>query len=230
MSKINVKEISNLATVETFKKLFLFSSNSNMSEKDLCDDLSDLSVGRSELWSEVVAKIWKGLLPKLEFADERPATEADFRNYFGRSLESLKTASKVLESVEPELVRNSSDVLKHFIVPTILLCSENNQKFDWTKVEHIELSYRILNLLKNRIFQVSSIRELLLSWSDSDKMLRWSLEELRPKLVEKKWKSFPGAQQSFVWILNQVFERFFILVLLYIGITKRKQLRSQKIK
>ena len=194
-----------------------------MSEKHLCDDLSNLSVGRSELWSEVVGKIRIGFLPKLEFGEERPATEADFQNHFGQSLDSLKTASKVLENLEPELVQNNSDILKHFFVPVILLCSENNQKSDWTKVEHIELSFRVLNLLKNRIFGVSSIRQLLLSWSDSDKMLRWSLEELRPKIVEKKWKTFPGAQQSFIWILNQVFKRLFRieLVLTYFAVSSR---------
>ena len=170
---------------------------------EFCKNVSEMSTeGKEpEFWSKAVEKIRSGLVPRLDFAEERPIDESDFRDHFARSLEALNSAVCVCENIDPGKVRDKPDVLKHFVVSLLLLCSENSQKSDWTKVEHIEKSYRILTLLKTRIFEVSSISNLLLN---SDKILRWTLEELRLKLDNKLWKKFPGAQQSFVWSLNQV--------------------------
>ena len=170
---------------------------------ELCKNISEMSTTGKEadFWSKVVEKIRSGLVPRLDFAEERPINESDFRNHFARSLEALNSAVSVCENIDPEIVRDNSDVLKHFVVSLLLLCSENSQKSDWTKLEHIEKSYRVFTLLKTRIFEVSSISQLLLN---SDKVLRWTLEELRSKLDNKLWKKYPGAQQSFVWTLNQV--------------------------
>ncbi len=170
---------------------------------ELCKNISELSTNgkESEFWSKVVKTIRSGLVPRLDFAEERPISESDFRDHFANSLEALNSAVSVCENIDPEKVRDKSDVLKHFVVSLLLLCSENCQQSDWSKLEHIERSYRVLTLLKTRIFEVSSISKLLLN---SDKVLRWTLEELRLKLENKLWKKYPGAQQSFVWTLNQV--------------------------
>ena len=114
-------------------------------------------------------------------------------------LEFISLLSLLQQKVKLLLI---ADVKKNFFVPLLLLCSENNQKNEWTKTEHIEISFKILNLIKLRIFKVSSVFEILIS--DSDKMLRWCLEELRPKLMANSWKKNPGAQRSFVWVLHQV--------------------------
>ena len=157
-----------------------------------------------EFWSRAVANVRAGSLSRLTFAEQRPYTETDFITHFDGSLVALKSALTICETVEPEVVVSSADLLKHFVVSVLLLCAENSQKSDWTKMEHIQLSYRVLKALKSRIFGVDSIHLILLNWSDSDQIYRWCLDDLRPKLVEKRWKEYPGAQQSLVWILNQV--------------------------
>jgi hypothetical protein len=171
-----------------------------MEETNLLDLVSNSSVD----WSRVVDKIRGGFLSRLNFAEQRPYNIADFKRHFDQSLAALKSALTICESVEPESVVSNADVLKHFVVSLLLLCAENSQKSDWSKMEHIQLSYRILNTLKNRIFSVDCIHLILFNWSDSDQIFRWCLEDLKPKLVEKRWKEYPGAQQSLVWILNQV--------------------------
>lgn len=174
--------------------------------------MSELGFEEPDLWSEAVKKIRAGFLPRLEFGDERPYDESDFKHHLNVSLESLQTGFQICQSADASSSSSESrrrilkrdDVLKSFVVPLMLLCSENNQKSEWTMSTHIELSYKILNLLKVRIFGVSSIFELLLPASDSDKMLRWCLEELRPKLIHNTWKKYPAAKQSFTWLLHQV--------------------------
>lgn len=166
--------------------------------------VSQLSLDESQFWSRAVDNVRSGFLSRLTFTEQRPYSEADFKAHFNRSLSSLKSALTVCESVEPDVVVSNADVLKNFVVSLLLLCAENSQKLDWTRMEHIELSYRVLNRLKSRIFAVDSISLILFNWSESDQIYRWCLDDLKPKLLEKGWKEYPGAQQSLVWILNQV--------------------------
>jgi hypothetical protein len=105
-----------------------------MSEQELSDRVSGLGIAGTGLgfegspdWYHVVETVRSGLLPRLEFADERPIDASDFEAHFGRSLRSLRTAEAVCEAAE--VATSRSEILKHFVVPVILLCSENNQVF-----------------------------------------------------------------------------------------------------
>ena len=173
---------------------------------EVCRQMSQLGFDDKDFWANTVEKIRAGFLPRLEFVDERPYVEADFISHLPVSLESLQIGFTICESSEALSlnIQERDDILKSFVVPLLLLSSENNQKSEWTTASHIELSYKIFNQLKFRIFGVSSIFEILLPPSDSDKMLRWCLEDLRPKLINSSWKQYPAARQSFTWLLHQV--------------------------
>lgn len=181
---------------------------------EVCNKMTELSFDDPDFWSGAVEKIRAGFLPRLEFGDERPHDESDFKTHLTVSLDSLQTGFRICNSADAStssrrMIRDRDDILKSFVAPLLLLCSENNQKSDWTTAAHIELSYKVLNLLKVRIFGVSSIFEILLPASDSDKMLRWCLDELRPRLIHESWKKYPAARQSFTWLLHQVSKRVF---------------------
>lgn len=89
---------------------------------------------------------------------------------------------------------------KHFLVPLFLLCGENLQSALWTNANIIQTSYLILAIIKKEVFESSSINEILNKDKD---FLQLCLKDIHEKF-EDEWKSYPGTQYCFSWLLRQV--------------------------
>lgn len=195
----------------------------------------ETSVRKPPPYSDIVSRIRKGMVPQLEFAADRPIDEKDFENHQPNSLEALKFALNLSESQSLMDISQDSTLQKQILVPLLILCFENMSKVPWNDAlvllfpillsfkkekilllnvyfirsrNHIQLSYQVLSQLKRRIFLSDSLCQALVNFDKSDKLLRWCLLELRPKLEHKLWVQYPGAQQAFVVLINQV-EPFF---------------------
>jgi hypothetical protein len=82
-------------------------------------------------YPEIVARIHKGMVPRLEFATDRPIDENDFKDHQTSSLEALKFASKLCESQSLMDIVKDSTLQKQILVPVLLLCFENMSKVQW---------------------------------------------------------------------------------------------------
>jgi len=176
--------------------------------------------------ADISCQIRKGLVPRIECASERPTNSKDFEDHLSTSIEALNVAVLYCESSRLQDLSQDSTLQKQILVPLLILSFENMSKALWNNGQvsltilviflvlvynqiffyrnHIRLSYKILSLLKSKIFLCEILCEALVSFENSDKLLRWCLEELRPKLENELWIQYPGAQQAFVVLLNQV--------------------------
>ena len=99
-------------------------------------------------------RVRNGLLPELNFSEERPYDKSDFTSHIRQSYESLTFALQILtleEHVENSILRNNKDVLKNFTVPALLLCGENVQSREWNESRHIEIRYAFEELSTSNI-------------------------------------------------------------------------------
>lgn len=165
-------------------------------------------------WSEAILRVRNGLLSELNFPEERPYDKSDFTAHIRQSYESLAFALQIVtqeENVEKSVLKNNKDVLKNFTVPALLLCGENVQSKEWNESRHIEISYKILKILKTifkcdktvGIFLHQFKNECDVIYSDGE-ILLWAINDLSPKLAKTRWRNFPAAQFCFSWILHQV--------------------------
>ena len=93
-------------------------------------------------WAEAVECVRKGMLPELEFTEDRPYNHNDFSNHYNSSYNALKYALNLvtLEAThETYRLKDKKDILQHFTVSVLLLCGENVQSKEWNQPRHIEI-------------------------------------------------------------------------------------------
>jgi hypothetical protein len=143
-----------------------------------------------------------GFLEKLQLGEDRPLVKEDFSSKINDRLDTLNRLYALVHTVPPwlpGLSRNQTGK-KKFLVPLILLCGENVQSTLWTNSKIIQTSYLILSTLKKDVFKTESVSEI---FNNDEEFLQLCLKSIQEKL-EDDWRSYPGAQYCFSWLLRQV--------------------------
>lgn len=144
-----------------------------------------------------------GFLAKLRLGEDRPYVKNDFSSKINERLDILnRLYANITDESNNVLVLDINDktIKKYFLVPLFLLCGENVQSALWTNANIIQTSYLILSHIKTEVFKCSSINEIL---NKDEDFMRFCLNTIHEKL-EDDWKSHPGAQYCFSWLLRQV--------------------------
>ena len=143
-------------------------------------------------------------MAKLQLGEDRPYVKEDFSSKINDRLDVLNLLYSNLtnDTTEDKVLLNINDNVtkKHFIVPLFLLSGENLQSALWTNANIIQTSYLILSIIKKEVFKSSSINEIL---NKDREFLQLCLKDIHEKL-EDQWKSYPGTQYCFSWLLRQV--------------------------
>ncbi len=96
--------------------------------------LQETNVRESPTYSDMVSRIRKGMVPRLEFAADRPIEEKDFENHQFNSFEALQFVSGLSESQSLIDISKDSTLQKQILVPMLILCFENMSKVHWNSM------------------------------------------------------------------------------------------------
>lgn len=177
--------------------------------QEICESLDATNIDKSPIkvqWKDAINLVHDAFLPKLQLGEDRPITCQDFaRADNDKRLAILLKLCDFLASINDlSMLISDRTLMKAFLSPLLILCSENLQASHWSNSQHIECGYRIIGILKTEVFKKNSIAELLL---ENPQFLGWCLrDQLHCKLTKQDWKSYPGARTSFAWLLRQICE------------------------
>ena len=152
-------------------------------------------------WRDLVNHVQRAQLPTLKLGEDRPYNSQDFDKSLENRLQSIKTIEIELKGTDFSLDLDDKITLKHFVAPLIVICGENAKSTEWSTAKTIEISYKILTLLKTKFFKTDSMIKIFVNRPD---VLKLCLNEVQQKLGKDSWKNHPGAQCSFAWILRQI--------------------------